>query len=188
MPRAWKGPELESMKDDLRSLNGQVGRCFEISRRYLRFLNREAAESSSSSVLQILKDLRELLIRHPAAAGHTLLVHEPQTEIVARVNGTDFLQILLNLTINALQACETPHAVEVRAFLLEVPMDASRFIDGPDRTLHQSERLRERPSIDWRSSSATLVRAFRRRISSASSPSSLPPSCPTRAPAWDFRS
>src|SRR5690606_30940790 len=70
-----EGPELESMKDDLRSLNGQVGRCFEISRRYLRFLNREAAESSSSSVLQILKDLRELLTRHPAAAGHTLLVH-----------------------------------------------------------------------------------------------------------------
>jgi two-component system, sensor histidine kinase and response regulator len=134
-----EGPELESMKDDLRSLNGQVGRCFEISRRYLRFLNREAAESSSSSVLQILKDLRELLIRHPAASGHTLLVHEPQAEIVARVNGTDFLQVLLNLTINALQASTSPHTVEVRAFLLEVPIDATRFLDGPtERFINRS--------------------------------------------------
>lgn len=127
-----EGPELESMKDDLRSLNGQVGRCFEISRRYLRFLNREAAESNSSSVLQILKDLRELLVRHPAAMGHTLLVHEPPAEIIARVNGTDFLQILLNLTINALQASPAPHTVEVHAFVLETPFDASRFVDGPD--------------------------------------------------------
>ncbi len=134
-----EGAELESMKDDLRSLNGQVGRCFEISRRYLRFLNREAVESSTSSVLQTLKDLRELLVRHPAAAGHTLLVHEPQAEITTRVNGTDFLQILLNLTINALQSSNTPHTVEVRAFLLEVPIDPSRFVDSPtERFINRS--------------------------------------------------
>ncbi|MHA3770182.1 response regulator [Verrucomicrobiota bacterium sgz303538] len=108
-----EGEQLENIKGDLQHLTGEVARCFEISRRYLRFLNREAAENMSSNVQQILRDLRDLLRKHPTAHGHRLDVQQLDEQLIARINGTDLLQILLNLTINALQATERPHDVVV---------------------------------------------------------------------------
>ena len=128
-----EGEQLAKIKGDLNTLNGQVGRCFEISRRYLSFLNKQDdAERARVGANQAINDLRDLLVRHPIARGHELTVTGLAADAIADINGTDFLQILLNLTINALQSSDTPHRVEVSCELLPTPLDISAFPDGPE--------------------------------------------------------
>jgi signal transduction histidine kinase len=117
-----EGEELETLKGDLTKVHGEVARCFEISRRYLSFLHAQKVESTYVGIRQMLADLRDLLSRHPSAKGHQLIIREIPEDAVAEINGTDFLQILLNLTINALQASETPHRVEIHARRLDNPL------------------------------------------------------------------
>jgi len=124
-----EGAQLESIKGDLNRMNSQVGRCFEISRRYLSFLNTNKVENTYIGVTQMLSDLKELLLRHPAARNHRLTIHEFPEDAVAQINGTDLLQILLNLTINALQAGETPHRVEVQARRVHDPRVLEQYGD-----------------------------------------------------------
>ena len=127
-----EGEQLAKIKGDLNTLNGQVGRCFEISRRYLSFLNKSETERVRVGANQAISDLRDLLVRHPIARGHQLTVTGLDEDVVADINGTDFLQILLNLTINALQASETPHSVNVACHLLPEPLDMAAYLDGPE--------------------------------------------------------
>ena len=130
------GEKLETIKGDLNKLTGQVGRCFEISRRYLSFLRARDASSSDGARVglnQILSDLKELLIRHPSSRGNQLAVHLLPEERVAAINGTDLLQILLNLTINALTCTDLPHRVEVSAQYFVERFAVEKFIDGPDQ-------------------------------------------------------
>jgi signal transduction histidine kinase len=134
-----EGEQLESIKGDLKNITGQVDRCFEISRRYLSFLRGgPKSESSFTSVRQILADVKDLLVRHPVAQGHQLVVRDMEADVVAEINGTDFLQILLNLTINALQASEDAHRVSIDANVLEEPLDLTRFSDsGTERFINR---------------------------------------------------
>ncbi len=127
-----EGEHLARIKGDLNTLNDQVGRCFEISRRYLSFLNNNESEKVRVGANQAINDLRDLLIRHPIARGHELEVTGLSKDVIADINGTDFLQILLNLTINALQASEEPHRVEVTCRLLHEPLDLDSYQDGPE--------------------------------------------------------
>ncbi len=120
-----EGEQLENLRGDLRHLTGQVDRCFQISRRYLSFLKtKKDVDPGHTGVKQTLADLRDLLIRHPCAQGNQLIVHDLEPDIAAEINGTDLLQILLNLTLNALQATDKPHCVDVRASVLDQPFDA----------------------------------------------------------------
>jgi two-component system, sensor histidine kinase and response regulator len=126
-----EGEQLERIKDDLHNLHSQVARCFEISRRYLSFLHTSPSEKIRVSTNQIVHDLRDLLSRHPSARGHQLTLRGLEHDVVADINGTDFLQILLNLTINALQSTDTPHRVEVKCTLHPLPIDPNGYFDGP---------------------------------------------------------
>jgi signal transduction histidine kinase len=125
-----EGEQLAKIKGSLNDLNGEVGRCFEISRRYLSFLHTHETEKVRVGANQVISDLRDLLVRNPVAQGHELKVTGLARDVVADINGTDFLQILLNLTINALQATEQPHRVEVSCKLLEQPIDVTAHEDG----------------------------------------------------------
>lgn len=126
------GEKLESIKGDLGKLNSQVSRCFEISRRYLSFLRPGAKQDARVGVNQLLVDIRELLLKHPSAHGHKLIVHTLEKDVVAEINGTDLLQILLNLTFNALQATTASHSVEIRTSLLSRPLDLAEYQEGPN--------------------------------------------------------
>jgi len=125
-----EGERLESVRVDLQKLTKQVSRCFEISRRYLSFLRGNTNEAAKVGIGQILSDLRELLIRHPSAQGHELVVETPGTNLVGRINGTDLLQILLNLTINAFQSTELPHRVEVSCRILSESPESGEFTNS----------------------------------------------------------
>jgi signal transduction histidine kinase len=53
------------------------------------------------------------------------------------MNGTDLIQILLNLTVNAFQCTSHPHTVEIACRVQNEPLDLARFQDGPEnRALH----------------------------------------------------
>lgn len=127
-----EGEQLAKIKVDLNTLNGQVGRCFEISRRYLSFLNNSETERVRVGANQAINDLRDLLVRHPIARGHELTVTGLEHDVIADINGTDFLQILLNLTINALQSSEKPHTVNVACHLFPEPIDLTACVDGAE--------------------------------------------------------
>lgn len=142
-----EGEKLESIKGDLKQLHGQVARCFEISRRYLSFLNAGATQSTTVGVRQILVDLKDLLVRHPSAQGNQLLIQELSNDVSAEINGTDLLQILLNLTINALQSTDAPHRVEVSANLLAMPVEFDNFQDGPTERLVNRDGFRNRAPL-----------------------------------------
>ena len=142
------GEKLETIKGDLGKLNSQVVRCFEISQRYLSFLREGEKKNVHVGVNQILSDLRELLVRHPSAKNHQLTIEAPEQDVAAEINGTDFLQILLNLTINALQSTEAPHAVEIRAKLLPQPLDIAQLKENAEeRFINRDGFLNKTPVL-----------------------------------------
>ena len=126
------GDKLKNIKTDMSRLTGQVGRCFEISRRYLSFLHEGSSDTTHVGVNQILTDLRDLLIHNPAARGHQLTIHPLDMDAFARINGTDLLQILLNLAINGLHCSDQPHNVEIQAHRFVSPLAAESMTDGPE--------------------------------------------------------
>ena len=53
------------------------------------------------------------------------------------MNGTDVIQVLLNLVVNAFQCSQQKHSVEIEPRALSQPLDLTAFKDGPqDRLLN----------------------------------------------------
>src|SRR5262245_51932802 len=126
-----EGEDLEMVKDRLKRITRQVTNCIEISRRYLGFLRQNPSENVRVWVNQILGDLGELLRVHPGAKNNQLLIHPLPDDATVSINGTDLIQILLNLTLNAFQCSSQHHRVEIRGQLLHHPLDLAHFVDGP---------------------------------------------------------
>ncbi len=127
-----KGEDLELVKDRLKRITRQVTNCIEISRRYLSFLRKHPGENARVWINQILGDLGELLRVHPCTRNNQLLIHPLPEDVAVPTNGTDVIQILLNLTLNALQSTEQFHRVEIRGQLHPHPLDLSMFTDGAE--------------------------------------------------------
>lgn len=123
--------DLEFVRDRLKTITRQVTNCIEISRRYLSFLRHRADDPPRVGFNQILTDLGQLARVHQSAQGHRLTIQPLTEETAVRMNGTDALQVLLNLTINAFQCSPQPHEVEVQARVLRQQLDLSAFKDTP---------------------------------------------------------
>jgi signal transduction histidine kinase len=134
--------DLEFIKDRLRIIARQVGNCIEISRRYLGFLRRQPTEAAPSvSVNQLLRDLEQIVRVHPSMMENELVVTPLAGEIGVKINGTDLIQILLNLTVNAFQSAPQPHRVEISGDVLHTPLDLAKFKDGPNDRLLNIESM-----------------------------------------------
>ena len=108
--------DLEFIKDRLRIIARQVTNCIEISRRYLGFLRRQSDETAPSvSVNQLLRDLEQLVRVHPSLLENEFSAAPLAEDIAAKMNGTDLIQILLNLVVNAFQCAPFSHRVETGA-------------------------------------------------------------------------
>lgn len=137
-----EGDELARMRSGIARIHNQVNRCIEISRRYLGFLRSGQPDASDIvGVNQVLSDLQELLVKHPSCEGNELTVRDLDSNVYATIHGTDLLQILLNLTINALQSTSGPHHVEVFAQTIPEHFDASGFSDLPGTRLIATEHF-----------------------------------------------
>jgi signal transduction histidine kinase len=129
--------DLEFIKDRLRIIARQVGNCVEISRRYLGFLRRQSGEAPRESVNQLLKDLEQLIRVHPGRSDNEFSVQPMAEDLGVKMNGTDVIQILLNLAVNAFQCAPLSHHVEVGGEILREPLNLTAFKDGPnDRLLN----------------------------------------------------
>jgi signal transduction histidine kinase len=126
------GGNLDLVRDRLGRITRQVNNCIEISQRYLSFLRKKPGERSTIGINQILADIGELLKMHPSAQKNELVIRPLEEDVVAEINGTDLIQILLNLTINALQSSAEAHRVEISGFGLKEPLRMGELCDGPD--------------------------------------------------------
>jgi two-component system, sensor histidine kinase and response regulator len=134
--------DLEFIKDRLRIIARQVGNCVEISRRYLGFLRRQSNESTpTASVNQLLHDLEQLIRVHPSLLENEFSVTPLGEDIAVKINGTDLIQILLNLAVNAFQCSPQPHRVEICGETLHSPLDLQQFKDGPNDRLLNIESM-----------------------------------------------
>ncbi len=129
--------DLEFIKERMRIIERQVGNCIEISRRYLGFLRQQGGDAAPTGATQLLADLEQLVRVHPSIHENEYRVTPPDEDIAVKINGTDVIQILLNLSVNAFQCSSQPHRVEVGAEILRAPLDLADFKDGPtDRFLN----------------------------------------------------
>jgi two-component system, sensor histidine kinase and response regulator len=133
--------DLEFIKDRLKTITRQVTNCIEISRRYLSFLRRQPDEAPRVGVNQILSDLNHLVRVHPSLGTNHFTFHPLPKDIGVRMNGTDVIQVFLNLVVNAFQCASRPHAVEIESQVLAEPLDLTRFKDGPEERLLNVEGL-----------------------------------------------
>jgi len=136
------GEDLELVKDRLARIIRQLTNCIDISRRYLSFLRERSEARTQVGANQILTDLWELLKFHPSVRKHELLIKPLAEDILLDVNGTDLLQILLNLSNNALQCSPTPLRVEIQGQIQATPLDLSSFVDGPEDRFINPEGFR----------------------------------------------
>jgi len=134
-----EGEDLDMVKDRLRRITRQVSNCIDISHRYLNFMRQQGAASSWVSVNQILDDLRELLNVHPSKGSNRLKIQTLADNVELQINGTDLIQILLNLAINALQCTPAPHAVDISSNILHAPVDLAPLRLNPNHRLLNHE-------------------------------------------------
>jgi two-component system, sensor histidine kinase and response regulator len=139
--------DLEFIKDRLKTITRQVTNCIEISRRYLSFLRRQPDETPRVGINQLLSDLNHLVRVHPSLGTNHFSARPLAEDIAVRMNGTDVIQVLLNLAVNAFQCSSRPHSVEVQGQILTQPLDLSSFKDGLQDRLLNVENLENTPPL-----------------------------------------
>ena len=134
--------DLEFIKDRLRIIARQVGNCIEISRRYLGFLRRQSDEHAPRvSVNQLLNDLEQLVRVHPSLQDNEFSITPLAEDIGVKINGTDLIQILLNLAVNAFQCAPQQHRVEIGGEVLRAPLDLTSIQGRPARPAAERREL-----------------------------------------------
>ena len=100
--------DLEFIKNRLGIVTRQTTNCIEISRRYLQILRDKPGESAPRvSVNQLLHDLEQLVRVHPSLHENEFDITPFGEDVGVKVNGTDVIQILQNLAVNAFQCSPT---------------------------------------------------------------------------------
>jgi two-component system, sensor histidine kinase and response regulator len=135
--------DLEFVKHRLNIVTRQTTNCIEISRRYLDILRNKPGQQSAPrvSVNQLLKDLEHLVRVHPSLNENEFHITPFSENTGVKVNGTDVIQILQNLAVNAFQCAPQPHRVEIGGEVLRAPLDLTAFKDGPHDRLMNVESL-----------------------------------------------
>ena len=139
--------DLEFIKERLKTITRQVTNCIEISRRYLSFLRRQSDEAPRVGINQLLHDLNHLARVHPSRQNHELVINPLPEDAAVRMNGTDLIQVVLNLTVNAFQCASRPHSVQIAAAILHQPLELTTFKDGPQDRLLNVENFDNAPPL-----------------------------------------
>jgi signal transduction histidine kinase len=107
----------------------------------LGFLRKQPGEFARVGVNQLLSDLEHLIRVHPSQQNNEFDVQPLAQDITVKMNGTDLIQLLLNLTVNAFQAAPQPHMVSVTGEALNEPLDLAAFKDAPGERLLNVENF-----------------------------------------------
>lgn len=142
-----EGESLDLVKDRLARIGRQVTNASEISQRYLSFLRKQPAGKVSVGTKTVFGDLAELLRFHPSSQRQRLTILPVAEDLFADINGTELIQLLLNLTINALQCTTEPHEVEIHGRRLSTSLDLERVADEPESLFLNREGFANRPPL-----------------------------------------
>ena len=141
------GADLDAVREDLAIISKQVNTCFAIATRYLRSLGKSHFSNREVRVNQVLTDLQTLLKHHPAIRGGHLAVKLLDKDTAALINGTELIQILLNLTINAFQSTSKDQTVWVTAEVVPQALPMETLCDGPEDIVVGREPLANEPPL-----------------------------------------
>ena len=134
--------DLEFVRNRLNIVTRQTTNCIEISRRYLEILRNQSGQVAPRvGVNQLLKDLDHLVRVHPSLHENEFHITPFTEDIGVKVNGTDVIQILQNLAVNAFQCTPQPHRVDISGEVLRAPLDLMSFKDGPNDRLLNVESM-----------------------------------------------
>jgi signal transduction histidine kinase len=134
--------DLEFIKERIRIIERQVSNCIDISRRYLGFLRQQTDETAPAGLNQLLADLEQLVRVHPSLQENEFRLTPVQRNVFVKINGTDVIQILLNLVVNGFQCTPQSHRVEVGGEVLTQPLDLTQIKDGANGRLLNIENLK----------------------------------------------
>jgi signal transduction histidine kinase len=123
--------QLSKVRKQAQLISRNVANCIDLSRRYLGFLEGSFSTKSQSSVNEVFYDLAELLEAYPKVRAKQLIIQPIPADRQVAMHRTDLLQVLLNLTINALQSAVEYHRVEVSARELETEGIQGYLQNGP---------------------------------------------------------
>ena len=93
------------------------------------------------SAKQSLVDLGELLRVHPAVKHNELIITPMEEDVMVQVNGTDLIQMLRNLMVNALQCTNEKHRVQLNHTMLPEPINLAAMNNGPEERFIQTEEF-----------------------------------------------
>lgn len=137
-----EGADLENVKERLRGITKQVTSCIDISRRYLAIMRKDSDGVQRTAASGIVADVGDLLRVNPALKNHELTIAPVSKDVVLRIHGTDLIQILRNLTINALQATDEKHRVSLHNAVIPEALNLDSFVDGPEERFINREGFR----------------------------------------------
>lgn len=143
--RSLNTTQIEGVKDHLRLINRQITHCVEISQRYLGFLRRKPTDKTRLQVNTMLEDLRALLKTHPSRGAHHLDIETLPGDPVIAINGTDLIQILQNLAVNALQCTSEIHEVRIFGETVLDPIDVSSWNESRTHRVLAAESFLNTP-------------------------------------------
>jgi signal transduction histidine kinase len=141
------GAELDAVREDLATVSKQVNTCYAIASGYLRSLGKRHVSSREVRISQVLTDLQTLLKHHPAIKGGHLAVKLLDKDVTVQINGTELIQILLNLTINAFQSSPKDQTVWVTAEVVSEPLPLHQMDDGPEEIVLGRDILTNQPPL-----------------------------------------
>lgn len=141
------GADLQNVREDVNLLAKQVNTCAAITRRYLRFVNKRSAQAPEVSVNQVIDDVHTLMKHHPSLRGGKLSAKHLDRDAAAQIGGTELIQILLNLAVNAFQASERPQTVWVTAERYDEPLPIEQFRDTPEERFINLESFANLPPM-----------------------------------------
>lgn len=142
-----EGNDVEFVRERLKVITRQVTNCIEISRRYLSFLRRGSDDAPRVPVNQLLADIGQLARVHPSKLNHQLSVEPLPEDIAVRMNGTDLIQVILNLTVNAFQCSSETHSVFITGAVLHEPLELGGYRDTALARLLNIENFENRAPL-----------------------------------------
>lgn len=129
------GPALDDARAKIAILNKQISVTTAIIARYRKLVKSTPVDSQTVSVNLVLSDLISLLKSHPSARSSKLVTHPLERDLLACINCTELIQILLNLTVNAFQSTSQPQTVAVSARRLDDPLQLADLERGENALL-----------------------------------------------------
>jgi two-component system, sensor histidine kinase and response regulator len=139
---ALHGDDLDKVRTNLEYIGKQVATCTAIATRYLRFIHNQDTPGRTLPVNQVIGDLQALLKAHPEVHLNRLCVKPLDIDACARIDATDLIQVLLNLSINAFQSTPHKQTVWIVADSLEAAPAFSTPLDPKSEVLLGREKFR----------------------------------------------